>query len=682
MASQRIYPAGRKANSRSKVCRSLCHACSSIDVAQVMRPEGYNYHKCLKEWLESIATCQLCRLIFDTCHNTDSDLLDLFADPTRSCDYRVVLQWPYTKSSGGYESHPCLGFLLRHHTSGEEFWKPVKIPVFADAGDIAATHGMKWRRKLPANTGSKSSMKLAKTWLEECLIQHDVDNVTPSTMQTDIYAASKLLEITDSCVRAISASGIRKPYATLSYCWGTGCQWPWGPTQIERHDLDAKVASGLLRNALPKTIRDAVSVTEQLGLEYLWIDVLCISQDDTEFTRESVKMADIYSQACVNLAASSSTSNAAGLFNKRSRSQDHHYSDCLKVNLRFGDGTSTLYFCRYGNFSSDPYQTDFPETIQHGPEAYLDEVERGPLAQRAWVCQERMCSPRTIYFGDTQLFWHCRHLKLAEDNLDLRVLAVDDKVHDPAGWRAYLSRYVSTGMHDDDNQRLSYLWYSLLIPKHYSKRDLTYHSDKLIAISGLAKQIQRRWPNMTYVAGLWSSTLLEGLLWISETTTHRITPYVAPSWSWASRHGEIQYGYMGAANMSFQCDVIRWNVTHSDSDQFSPITSATLEIEAAGLPGLVPRDRIYPQLRNQRLELDTGAKGEVFLDDDWDLDLPVYALLLRQDFVGAYFLLVIESDGGQGEFKRVGMGSITRAEVSGNPMNCFVELPKTPWVLV
>lgn len=448
------------------------------------------------------------------------------------------------------------------------------------------------------------------------------------------------------------------------------------------------MADGLHRDALPKTIRDAVSVTERLGLRYLWVDALCILQDDIDFATESVKMAEIYSQACVNLSASSSTSNSDGLFNKRSRSQHHHYKSCVKVEVRTGNAASALYFCHYTPAYVGRVVPDFPEEIQYGPVAFSDEVEQGHLSRRAWVCQERTSSPRTIHFGRTQLFWHCIHTVLAEDNLDTRVNQIANR-HEYTNWRSFFfpsGPEPGVGIDISDEYVLSReqldLWYSLLIPRHYSTRQLTYDSDKLIAISGLAKQVWRRRRSMAYIAGLWSVNLLDGLSWTARGSGHRIAQYVAPSWSWASRSGEIEYGPMGTANASFECEVIKWEVTTSNGDQFGPVVGATLELSAACVGGLVYGEYLYPFHRTRTLKLETGATGEATMDDDGDDNLQVFALLLRQDFVGAYFLLVVESVESETQYSRVGMASVTRAEVSGNPANRFEGLEKRRWVLV
>lgn len=119
-------------------------------------------------------------------------------------------------SQSVYWTEPCLGFVLRNRTSGKPFGA-YKIAIFTDKDNIATTHGIRWRTELPTNTGYDSSISLAKSWVLDCLTYHNSGQSAPPTTTSNAYVASRLLELTDSCARAVSASGIREPYATLSY---------------------------------------------------------------------------------------------------------------------------------------------------------------------------------------------------------------------------------------------------------------------------------------------------------------------------------------------------------------------------------------------------------------------------------------------------------------------------------
>ena len=195
------------------------------------------------------------------------------------------------------------------------------------------------------------------------------------------------------------------------------------------------------------------------------------------------------------------------------------------------------------------------------------------LSSRGWACQESILSPRILHFHSSQLFWQCRHLHLAEDNLprgswsEYRPVLVDQI------WRniffdtdsqvklepKHIQRFSSTPRH-----QLARAWYCELIEREYSARQLTYGSDKLVAISGPAKAAHRNYPQR-YLAGLWGDYLVEGLLWERHGKGRKAFDYRAPTWSWASQDSRIRYNCLYPENIQAICEIV--NVTmETDSD--------------------------------------------------------------------------------------------------------------------
>lgn len=69
---------------------------------------------------------------------------------------------------------------------------------------------------------------------------------------------------------------------------------------------------------MPQTFVDAIIVARYLGIRYLWIDSLCICQDDVDdWARESARMCDVYSNAHLVIAANRSGNSAGGCFHIR-----------------------------------------------------------------------------------------------------------------------------------------------------------------------------------------------------------------------------------------------------------------------------------------------------------------------------------------------------------------------------
>jgi hypothetical protein len=96
-----------------------------------------------------------------------------------------------------------------------------------------------------------------------------------------------------------SGSEEPRPYAALSYCLGGEQQICTTNSTLHRH------LTRLNEKHLPATVRDAVTVTERLGITQIWIDSLCIIQDDIhDKTVELAQMPLVYNQATVTIVAS------------------------------------------------------------------------------------------------------------------------------------------------------------------------------------------------------------------------------------------------------------------------------------------------------------------------------------------------------------------------------------------
>jgi hypothetical protein len=131
---------------------------------------------------------------------------------------------------------------------------------------------------------------------------------------------------------------------------------------------------------LPQTFRDAIFVTRALSVQYLWIDSICIIQDDEQdWETESRLMEQIYSYAYVTIAASCASGTEDGFLKSRPARES--------VQMKRSDD-----FCFFLCDAIDDFSKD---------------VDRGELNKRGWVLQERALSRRTIYFAENQTYWEC-----------------------------------------------------------------------------------------------------------------------------------------------------------------------------------------------------------------------------------------------------------------------------------
>jgi hypothetical protein len=252
---------------------------------------------------------------------------------------------------------------------------------------------------------------------------------------------------------------------------------------------------------LTKTFRDAIYVTRSLGLEYIWIDSLCIIQDDElDWLRESRSMAGVYGGSTINIAAAGSVDGNGGCL----------YED--------SDRRTEYKAFRYRFWPPGMQDTGLWELAPLY--LYPDCTSWTPLAGRAWALQERLLAPRTLQFSKTDLLWECHE----KDACSLF----------PEGMPPSLCLHYTYRMRGS----LASIWNQIV--ELYSAAQLTMYSDKLVALSGLAYAVQSETRD-EYVAGMWRESLEAQLLWSSSLSNNeemppRPQPYRAPTVSIQHKH--------------------------------------------------------------------------------------------------------------------------------------------------
>lgn len=319
------------------------------------------------------------------------------------------------------------------------------------------------------------------------------------------------------CSGTFNSDNKHPSYLTLSHCWGPPEKRPITTT---RATLEAN-KNRIPFTSLSRTFRDAVVITRNLGQRYLWIDSLCIVQDDEkDWAQEASQMAKVYSCSYCTLAALSSSDSSGGLSMTKPRR--------LSMYVVHGPNNSKYRL----HIPKERYNSqDISWNGWYGE--YDGSTDDSPLRYRAWALQERELSTRTIYFGSHQLLWECRYGQAC--------------THIPWRWLDDERKEVpSSGVVTEPkpfSERLNIIrrnWTTIV--EDYSRRSLTKQTDKLTALSGIAQSYQAWFPETTYMAGIWSLLLPECLLWVTSSKSSRRAPtYVAPTWSWASVISPIDY---------------------------------------------------------------------------------------------------------------------------------------------
>jgi hypothetical protein len=343
-------------------------------------------------------------------------------------------------------------------------------------------------------------------------------------------------------------------YAALSYCWGTS---PPFTTTIEN------LAAHLQRIPmvkLPQTIKDSITITRELGLQYLWVDALCILQPryqgDTiaaaDWQTEGSQMASVFGNAFLTISAGSTSDKSSGIF--KDRPVDDTYFEIpyyASPDLVPEDESQRIkVYARIEDFS-------------HG-----DPEMQPTTSSRAWCFQETFLAPRTLQYSPLYMWYKCQCIQLFESG------ERGKPEHSLLEWRHRMA--------SPKDNNLS-LWRGAVAD--FSRRDIGRREDRLVAISGVAERLSRAMGGR-YVAGLWEEDFVRGLVWRTVLcadlavvrATGRVnysplgwraihekgpvrylhggmegkqngeedgkkektkTEYLAPSWSWVSRNGPV-----------------------------------------------------------------------------------------------------------------------------------------------
>ncbi|TLD32379.1 HET-domain-containing protein [Venturia nashicola] len=358
---------------------------------------------------------------------------------------------------------------------------------------------------------TKDSIHESVRWVQEQMHVCDKEHTRCSIHQPGHGKLPTRVVDVNTIRLATPDTGTVGRYACLSHCWGKS-----QPLKTLRNNM-ADFQSNIPWGALPETFKDAIGFVRNLGIPYLWIDSLCIVQDDGEdWAREAANMASIYQNSTVTLAGTKSNSSEQGLF-----SHDPLPTNARRLEVTGSEGdTHYLYVRLRRPHWDDKIGNDYSHT----------QLQLYPLLTRAWCYQERLLSPRFVHFCSTELVWECMEHSRCQCGLfqpwfELK-LSGTTSFGLPQAVTAHSTEYHS--------------WKEIV--QKYSQLAITYDSDRLTALLGLANDA-RKYHKGRYLAGMWEDTLVEDMLWYvsNDPTGERPRLHSPPTWSWAATSAPISF---------------------------------------------------------------------------------------------------------------------------------------------
>jgi hypothetical protein len=402
-----------------------------------------------------------------------------------------------------------------------------------------------------------------KSWIQECDSKHS-NCVIQHTQQTSL--PTRLIRLDEDSIGTVRldspTSHVR--FAALSYCWGTSKQ-----SSTTKDNLPFRKQQ-IIVSELSQTLQDAITTARALGLHYIWIDALCIVQDDEhDWAVESSRMADIYSGAYIVLAATRASDCAEGFLQPRQNLTETMQLPNTVVEVSARRVTTHDCWSKIG-------------------------VDNQPLYQRAWAMQERELARRIIHFLPDEILWYCQTTTYCECGSS--PLRASSRISSFTAFSELLAKKDCT----DDQPTFGVAWACLI--QDYHRLQLTHVTDKLPALSGLALRVEPLNPGR-YVAGLWEKDIAYQLAWWSIHDGQR-TGLDGPSFSWVAATNPIQWPRLEKKRFVSRCRLIATGGTPSTANPYGSIPDCSITVRARALRG----KQLYQFITKERSRWDNKTE--------------------------------------------------------------------------
>lgn len=396
----------------------------------------------------------------------------------------------------------------------------ITLQVHWDSDDIEILGQNVSRVGSGRELGPLLQLSRVREWLRQCEEQHGDECACPAWIREGEGEAltPKALRIIDVKERRIVDSPLQSRYLALSYVWGgdqqsldSRLEWSLTTQNLEK----LQQVNGLDNVALSNTIQDAITFTLDLGERYLWVDALCILQDDVgDLAAQTSQMDLVYSGAVLTILAASGDDSHCGLAGTVQWPRNV-FSRRVQVS------SEGLYLAPTAALSSDGL------------------LPKSTWNSRGWTFQERLLSRRSVVFTKAQVFWLCECSMWDEETIL--------EPTEPQVW--VLPQALGCNDEWDDNfPRFSRESMSVYIAQ-YSSRNFTFPADAHSAFLG----ILRRYEHLNKAKTMWALPVHrfdQYLTWqggmerrkelhrlILDNSATCLVPF--PSWSWLGWSGFI-----------------------------------------------------------------------------------------------------------------------------------------------
>ncbi|VUC29064.1 unnamed protein product [Clonostachys rosea] len=675
----------------------------SVEAAS--RPSNaFKHHPAARDLLRSSKNCRFCELLklaivldsnrkcefpYDKTKTPLGELLVQYSHKSGGPDVNVIFEGLRASGDPIYlmvEPHPMGGFIKRDDFKSvlgniRVIWQKPKrmltaegravvftrLNIFTTQNNSSLQPFISTRQPLH-NSGSPEAMALVREWFNKCRTHHR--ECCRTTVSHQVIPKDELHILPTRVIDVRLDSPNQDPHlvenegetvgqwVALSHCWGKKKNHPLKTT---RQTL-AQHLKAIPMSSMSKTFADAVTVCRSLGIQFLWIDSLCIVQDDEdEWEKESKMMGTVYEHAVLTLAASDAIDSTRGLFLERPYAHIKFPSVQLPLLTTESDTGRETTLGSYSvgiDWRQEPFMT------------YLH-PHWTPLVTRGWCTQELILSRRVVHFLSEGMLWVCRD-KAEDENAQM--------IH---------GRLTECDWATE--------WGKIIL--EHSQRAFTFEKDRLRSLDSLANELSKAKNNSCkmgeYFYGTWLVDIPEYILWASYRAGKKNSD--CPSWSWASCGGPVWFRFRDFDNMR-QDDFSQYCKVLGVSEMSGILT---IEAKVADISHLI----LHAMRRNGHKDLmgqnghstyrqpliqgySVGSKcqepyGWIEFDDDRDalsMPEPIFFVHLAD---GEYYsspliqhwgLILVRENGYNNRYNRVGMGSLWDFKLFADVRDSRVEI--------